>query len=235
MIALSLLALGSVMTELSTGDLSQGAALGGINVIASHPFVLGGHKSKLTVKGALEPGVAPMKSLSEASAAGVLGRFAYKAGYKFMTGKPSLAVSTVERGTAVSTEISSAGVQKVSLVRTFQNVAGLALRISPSLNVPKREARVKASSSMGEGSERLFVEVDYEVGGHGHEVVLGAEKDLGDGKLATAVLNPQNQELELEYSDDSIEPGATWTAKGTLRTDDLTAKPAVTLARSMAF
>jgi len=235
MIALCIFALSSVMTELSSGDLSQGAALGSLNVVASHPVVLGGHKSKLAIKGALESGAAPMKSLSEASATGALGRIAYRAAYKFKTKKPSLSLSTVEQGTAISTEISSAGVQKLSLARNIPNVAGLALRISPSLNVPKREARVKASSSMGEGSERLFVEVDYEVGGHGHEVFVGAEKDLGDGKLATAVLNPQSQEVEVEYSDDSIEAGATWTAKATLKTDDLMSKPAVTLSRSMAF
>ena len=231
----SLCVLGSVTTELSSSDLSKGISLGGLNAVASHPIVLAGHKSTLALKGSLEPGVAPLNSLSEASAVGSLGRIAYKAAYKFKTKKPTLALSAVEMGTSIGTELSSGGLQKLSLTRAFADVAGLALKLSPSFNVPKREARLKASSSMGQGPEKLFVQVDYQVGGHDHQVTVGAEKDLGDGKLATAVLDPQNQELEIEFCDQTLEPGATWTATATLKTDDLVAMPAVKFSRSMAF
>jgi len=210
--------------EVSSTDLRKGASFDNIKASWGKAMSIGDFKTNIKCDYDYNDNKDFLKEVSfagdlvESSSSDDVG-VSYEVTHNFKSKNTGVKVSAVTQGTTLSADYDTdSKLKEVSLERDV-DVSDRKLNVQPSWLVQAKTARVKLMSAMGD-SDKLSAQVDYDVDGGSSSFEVGYSHNLEDGKDVSATFTPDDNELEVEYTDTKFESGATWTATATVPVDD---------------
>jgi len=148
-------------------------------------------------------------------------------------GRTDVKLSASTMGTRFGVDLNSDDqLQQVSAQRSV-DVGGQSLDVEPSFLVKAQKARIKLASAFGK--DRVKAQVDYGLDDQATAVELGYERDLEDGRRVSAVMNPADKNVDIEFVDSKFEQGATWTAKASVPLENAKDDAKLSLKRAWAW
>ena len=148
-------------------------------------------------------------------------------------GRTDVKLTASTMGTRFGVDLNSDDqLQQVSAQRSV-DVGGQSLDVEPSFLVKAQKARIKLASAFGK--DRVKAQVDYGLDDQATAVELGYERDLEDGRRVSAVMNPADKNVDIEFVDSKFEQGATWTAKASVPLDNAKDDAKLSLKRAWAW
>jgi YD repeat-containing protein len=145
----------------------------------------------------------------------------------------TLTASTTASGTTLSAEYNSNDqLREVSASRDI-DLGDSKVSANVDWLVKSQTARIKLMSNVGDGSDRASLSCNYK-NGDVSGLELGLQHNIEKGRDVSATLSPEKSNVEVEYVDNTIESGATWTATANVPTEggNLMDTASVTLKRS---
>jgi hypothetical protein len=218
MVAVVALALGALANtaEITSTNIRSGAAFDNIKATWNQALKLGDFNTNLKCnydyssnKDFLKDATLSGDLVEAASSDDV--RVSYEVSHNFGDKKTNLKLTANTQGTTLGAEIDDRELTEVSAERDI-DLAGKSINVQPSWLVKAKTARVKLMSRLGDSTDKVSAQVDYDTQGGDASYELGYEHRLEEGRDVSATFRPGNKDLDIEYVDNKFESGATWTA-----------------------
>jgi hypothetical protein len=220
------LSLGNTL-ELSTGDLRSGTAFDTVKASFSQALKIGNLKPSTL---SAEYDYAASKDfLTEASLTGdVISKgddtVSYDITHDFGTKKTTTKVTASTKvelplvdDVKVAAEVVNAGLEEVSAERDV-DMGDQKVNVKPSWLVQAKTARVKLMTKL-DGGDEITAEVDYKPDGGDTNYEVTYDHSMSDGKDLSAKISSDTGTVEVDYTDNKFEDGATWTASASVPYD----------------
>lgn len=218
MVAVVALALGALANtaEITSNNIRSGAAFDNIKASWNQALKLGDFNTNLKCnydyasnKDFLKDATLSGDLVEAASDDDV--RVSYEVSHNFGDKTTNVKLTANTQGTTLGAEIDDRELTEVSAQRDI-DVAGNTVNVQPSWMVKAKTARVKLMSRLGDSTDKVSAQVDYDTQGGATSYELGYEHRLEDGRDVSATFRPGDKDLDIEYVDNKFESGATWTA-----------------------
>jgi hypothetical protein len=226
MVAVVALALGSLANtaEITSNNIRSGAAFDNLKASWNQALKLGDFNTNLRCN--YDYG-ANKDFLKDATLSGDLVeaatdddvRVSYEVSHRFGDKSTNVKLSANTQGTTLGAEIDDRELKEVSAERDVE-LAGNTVNVQPSWQVKAKTARVKLMSRLGDSSDKVSAQIDYDTNGGSASYEVGYEHKLEDGRDVSATFRPGDKDLDIEYVDNKFESGATWTAKANVPLDN---------------
>jgi len=144
----------------------------------------------------------------------------YEVTHDFADKNTNVRLTAVSQGTTVGAEYDqNNGVKEVTANRDV-DIGDQKVGVEAGWVVKAKAARVKLMSKLGGDNDKVNVEVNYQTEGGATTYELGYDRHLEDGRDVSVNFNPDNKNLDVDYTDTTFEKGATWTASASVPLDD---------------
>merc|ERR1711924_137266 len=93
--------------------------------------------------------------------------------------------------------------------------------VGASRDVDLSDYTVKLMSTFGSDKDSVSAQIDYDTDAQSASATeVTYDRALEDGRSVSTTYTPSSKNLEIEYTDDGFESGATWTATANVGLDD---------------
>lgn len=226
MVAVVALALGALANtaEITSNNIRSGAAFENIKATWNQALKLGDFSTNLKCnydyganKDFLKDATLSGDLMEAASDDDV--RVSYEVSHNFGDKKTNVKITANTQGTTLAAKIDDRELTEVSAERDL-DLAGNTVHVQPSWLVKAKTARVKLMSKLGDSTDSVSAQFDYDSNGGATAYEVGYEHELEAGRDVSATFRPAEKDLDIVYVDNNFEKGATWTAKATVPLDN---------------
>jgi len=219
----ALATLGANQAEISTSDLRKNAAFDNLKATWGKALNIGDFKTQLTASYDYN---ANKDFLKDVRFEGDLLEqddltVAYDVKRSFVTKQTEVTLTANSKGTTLTAEYDTdSQLTEVGASRDV-DLSDYTVNVSPSWMVQAKTARVKLMSTFGSDKDSVSAQIDYDTDAQSATATeVTYDRALEDGRSVSTTYTPSSKNLEIEYTDDGFESGATWTATANVGLDD---------------